>query len=360
MWVVCGGILLALAKQCNAQWQLPDASEIEAAIVNPYGIQWDRNENGEIQDGGLDMYDVGNQITTSICSSQLAPYTDDMLEVSSDCFGSGGSYRMDLLNSMMVLISHNTGDEDLTITISGDLGADGQGSHAASEYTAGPLRGYMTSVCDATDPSVNHLFIIDFTLSPDASHTFDTSTNEDQDSVSGIGVGSPVVYILYSSTSGGCHSDDEHRAIFEAAVAAMVHENTGPATLEPGIEPALEPQFAPAMEPASAPVLEPGIEPTLEPGESGACVRVPAGSFAPFNGTFVADGTTTLVVRHAFPARELHLLADASRVGSIECRYQEQLLLPLGCFAFDRCLVFVYLISATNILHKASAATSPS
>merc|ERR1711990_586778 len=108
-----------------------------------------------------------------------------MTEVSSDCFGAGGSYRMDIRDSMMVLLSQNTGSDDLTISISGNLGADGGGSHVASEYSSGPLTGYMTSVCAAGDPSVNHLFIIDSTVSPSATHTYDTGTNSDNDSVSG-------------------------------------------------------------------------------------------------------------------------------------------------------------------------------
>ena len=65
----------------------------------------------------------------------------------------------------------------------------------------------MTSVCNANAPSVNHLFIIDSSLSPGAVHTFDPDTNSDDDEVSGIGVGSPILYLLYSSTSGGCHSE---------------------------------------------------------------------------------------------------------------------------------------------------------
>ena len=172
-------------------------------------------------DGGGDMYDGGNRIATSLCGSQLSPYTDDMEVVSSDCFGAGGSYMMDIRNPMLLLLTQTTGTDDLTISISGDLGADGGGLHVASEYASGPMVGYMTSVCQAGDPSVNHLFIIDGSISPSATNTYDTGTNSDNDSVSGIGAGSPVLYILYSSTSGGCHSDAEHRAIFEAAVAAM-------------------------------------------------------------------------------------------------------------------------------------------
>ena len=93
---------------------------IEAAIVSPYNINWDSNSNGQIQDGGGDMYDGGNRITTSLCGSQLAPYTDNMEPIASDCFGAGGSYMMDMFTSMMILLSQNTGTEPLTISIGGD------------------------------------------------------------------------------------------------------------------------------------------------------------------------------------------------------------------------------------------------
>eukprot|EP01052_Picozoa_sp_SAG31_P007603 SAG31_NODE_365_length_16833_cov_98.502032_2_plen_645_part_00 len=79
----------------------------------------------------------------------------------------------------------------------------------------------MTSVCNAGDPSVNHLFIIDGNLSPSASHQYAGNTDNDHDRVEGIGSGSVLLYLLYSSTSGGCHSNDQHRAIFEAAVMSM-------------------------------------------------------------------------------------------------------------------------------------------
>jgi len=219
--VIFEAAVTALGRDCGCPGVITDASPIEAAIVNPYNIVWDNNAGGTINDGGGDMYDGGNIISTSACS-HITPYSDNMNEVSSNCFGPGGSYKMDLRNSMMVLLSHNTGTSDLTLSISGNLGADNGGAHVASKYDSGSLTGYMTSVCTAgADPSVNHLFVIDRTLSPHAAHNYNAATDSDADGVSGIGPGSPVLYILYSSTSGGCHSDAEHRVIFEAAVASM-------------------------------------------------------------------------------------------------------------------------------------------
>ena len=78
----------------------------------------------------------------------------------------GGEYRMDIRTSMMLLVTQNTGSEPLTVSISGNLGADGSGQHVTSEYASGSFRGMMSSVCQAHgDPSVNHLWIIDSSLS---------------------------------------------------------------------------------------------------------------------------------------------------------------------------------------------------
>eukprot|EP01050_Picozoa_sp_SAG11_P029887 SAG11_NODE_8600_length_997_cov_0.713808_1_plen_270_part_01 len=76
-----------------------DSLSIENAIVNRYSINWDANGDGSISDGGGDMYDGGNHISTSLCDN-IAPYTDNMDPVNSDCFGAGGHYTMDIGTSM--------------------------------------------------------------------------------------------------------------------------------------------------------------------------------------------------------------------------------------------------------------------
>ena len=191
----------------------------------PHALNWDSNAAGQISDGGGDMYDTGNRIKTSLCSNQLAPYTDGMVPIPSECFGAGGTYMMDVRSSMMVLLANNSDSDTLTISISGDLGADGGGTRVALEFSSGPLRGFSTHVCGAgTDPTINHLFIVDASLSPGVSHQPGTGTLKDDDSVSGIGAGSRILYLLYSTTSNSvssCHSDDEHQAVFAAAARAL-------------------------------------------------------------------------------------------------------------------------------------------
>ena len=86
-----------------------------------------------------------------------------MNEVTSNCFGPGGSYKMDIRNSMMVLLSHNTGTSAMTLSISGNLGADGSGLHVSSKFDSSSLTGYMTSV--------RGLYIMGRILLPESSQT---------------------------------------------------------------------------------------------------------------------------------------------------------------------------------------------
>ena len=130
---------------------------------------------------------------------------------------------MDLRTSMMIMLTENSGTTDIDFTVSGDLGADGGGQQDSADYQSGSLTGFMSTVCGAGgDPSINHLFVVDSSLSPHITHVVPDSTGTVIETVSGIGPGSPLLYLLYASTgASGCHSAEQHRAVFDAAVAAL-------------------------------------------------------------------------------------------------------------------------------------------
>eukprot|EP01051_Picozoa_sp_SAG22_P011618 SAG22_NODE_1136_length_5395_cov_2.101189_2_plen_260_part_00 len=67
------------------------------------------------------------------------------------------------------------------------------------------------------------LTVFPCSTSPNAVHVPNRNTNSDEDRVEGIGPGSPIIYLLYSSTTGAqnCHTEEQHRAIFDALVGAM-------------------------------------------------------------------------------------------------------------------------------------------
>ena len=213
-------------------------SNIHDAIPNRYSINWDDNSGGTISDGGDDMYDGGNRITTSNNGGNLAPYRDNMDPFETDYFGPNSVIKMDIMPSMMILMSENTGESDMIFYISGNLGADGGGQHTAGEHEGegerSYLKGFWTMTCNGNgnDPSINHLFIFDQVLSPNAVHTYNANTDSDDDQVAGIAPGSLFFYLLYSSRRGDQHCMDQasHRAIFDAVVESMfpIEECTAP------------------------------------------------------------------------------------------------------------------------------------
>jgi hypothetical protein len=194
-------------------------SRIESLIKLPHTIDFDGNSIGEFLDGGDGLYDGGNRITTSLCPyDQLRPYVDEFQSSQSECFGAGGDFTMNLGSSTLLLETVNTHTEDIGVYISGNLGSDGVGFAYSWEFQAGDLRGYGKCVCgNRNKPNVNHFFIINSKLSPNAEHEVSFDTNDDFDRLHGIGPDSPIVYAVYASQSGACHWDAENEAIFLAA-----------------------------------------------------------------------------------------------------------------------------------------------
>ena len=197
-----------------------------------------------IFDGGGDMYDIGNLMTTSLmadcdtanndihdCPLGSLHYHSDFEQVPTNCFGAGGHYQMQQLESMWVFFTTNTHDSPIDFMITGNLGSD-DGSGSVTEYVfddAPPHTGFVKRECgDAHDPSVNHMIIIDSSSQGTPTHTCSgeactgSSSGLDDDTVAGIAPGSPILYLLYSTEGGTCMKEDEHRAIFDVATLCIL------------------------------------------------------------------------------------------------------------------------------------------
>jgi hypothetical protein len=192
---------------------------LDSQIKVPHVIDWDANSNGEVDDGGSDMYDGGNRISTSLCpDSRLFPYSDDFTVTGSECFGQGATYRMQLRESMMILLSSNQADVDISLHITGNLGTEGFGSKHSFTFHAGSLTAFITSVCDTADATVNHMFIIDHTLSPYAKLETSDSTDIESDVLLNIAPGAQFAYVLYSTEGGHCMSRGDHQNMFLSSI----------------------------------------------------------------------------------------------------------------------------------------------
>lgn len=227
-------------------WQKPDGTLVENWEWDAYQQSLDPNYRsysssgqrsstpGAIKDGGGDMYDTGNWLSTSLCSETagnplgqpgtLSPYTTGMNAVQSDCFGPDSHYRMDLRESMMFVVSKPTAPANgpsWTFTVNGNLGADGDG-HAETydlPQTEGGLRGYAKVVCSGHSPSITHLTIVEAGSGPTPTHQISSNTDQDFDEISGIPASSGLIYIMAAKEeSAGCPSRTQIAELFDEVV----------------------------------------------------------------------------------------------------------------------------------------------
>jgi hypothetical protein len=222
------------------------AKFITSAACDPADLNCsgDDASGSAIFDGGSDMYDLGNVLTTSLmgdctsdphgCPIGSLRYHTDFAPVETDCFGPGGHYQMAKLDGVWVFFAHNTADVPLDFAVVGNLGSDGSGTVTEYTFAATPYVGFVKRECGAgDDPSINHLIIIDgvggrpvHSCNQATGGLCDGASSDiDDDIVNAITPGSPILYLLYSSEGGRCIKEDEHHAIFDAAVRCLWAED---------------------------------------------------------------------------------------------------------------------------------------
>jgi hypothetical protein len=169
-----------------------------------------------ISDGGLDMYDGGNYLATDIkTAGSFLVYSDNLVAASSN-LGTGGAYFTRKHPGLFVFAADLNGPAFFEIT--GNLGADGSGSTDLATLTstrgATVYKGFVKRVYGTSDPSVNHLIIVED--NGVATHTGATSTDNDFHRVSGLSGVTRLYYLLYAGSSGGYINNASTQAIMEA------------------------------------------------------------------------------------------------------------------------------------------------
>lgn len=172
--------------------------DVTSAIPNRFDFFDGRVSNG-ILDGGYDMFDGGNFLSTNF--GTLIPYTDGAIVASSD-FGGGGRYFTRKYPGLFVLVAELDGVD--YFEINGNLGADGGGSVDGATLQArvagSDFYGFVKRVYGAGDPSVNHLIIVQ--ENDAASHEFATDTNSDYHRAFNLSGGRRIYYLLYAGVDG--------------------------------------------------------------------------------------------------------------------------------------------------------------
>lgn len=191
------------------------------AIIDAIPDRYDFSE-GEtgvcISDGGDDMYDGGNCLSTNY--GGYIEYSNNLI-VGSPLFGPSGRYFTRKYPGLFLLVA-DMEDVDY-FEIVGDLGADGSGSADGTILQADlygiTYYGFVKRVYDASDPSVNHLIIV--ADNPAADHTYSEGTNEDFHQVTNLGPSTRLYYLLYAGSNGAYIDDDATLNIMQTFLAAL-------------------------------------------------------------------------------------------------------------------------------------------
>jgi Zn-dependent metalloprotease len=180
---------------------------INSAITTlvPGYYQFSEGETGtSIIDGGLDMYDNGNILSIN---NTILNYTNGNI-VNESLLGSTGKYMTCKFPGLFVLAADV--DNMQTFTIKGGLGADGEGSTTGTVFeqvsNGRTYMGFVKRVAGNSDPSVNHLIIVEKKGTPE--HSFSTNTNSDFHEVTGLLETKRIYYLMFASKNGGYVSDD--------------------------------------------------------------------------------------------------------------------------------------------------------
>jgi hypothetical protein len=180
-------------------------ANITNQIPSPYNFSLDAGASSYyIADGGSDMYDHGNYLSTNISSNFY--YSDNSI-LNTSIFGTSSKYFTRKVNNMFVLAADLTGAS--WFKINGDYGSDGGGSTNTSEFTVTvgctTFKCFISRVYNASDPSINELIIVPTSTSVTQSGIKNTSNS--YHTINGIQNSDRLYYILYAGSSGSYISD---------------------------------------------------------------------------------------------------------------------------------------------------------
>ncbi len=196
-----------------------DADIGRVTSLLPSRFEFTEGENGFFHDdGGGDMYDVGNIITTPLGGPLY--YANGAITHQS-AFGLEGRYFTRKYPGLFVLAADTEGAAELVIQ--GNLGADGMGNvdgaMLATDATGARYRGFVKRVYGSANPSVNHLVIV--LEQPGQSQEFAPSSDDDFHRVTGLGASRRIYLLVFGREHGGYVDNGVALAIMNAFVATI-------------------------------------------------------------------------------------------------------------------------------------------
>jgi YVTN family beta-propeller protein len=194
--------------------------------VIPNRFDFSEGETGYyIIDGGNDMYDGGNYLSTDLGGYIM--YSNNLIVPGAE-FGANGRYFTRKYPGLFFLAADMTGVD--YFEISGNLGADGggyaDGTVLQLQHYGNSYYGFVKRVYDAGDPSVNHLIIV--ANNPAADHVFATYTDDDFHRVFNLSPDTRMYYLLYAGSNGYYIDNEATLGIMEAFLNTLPVDAASP------------------------------------------------------------------------------------------------------------------------------------
>ncbi len=206
-----------------------DFASLTDLMPNYYAF-FDGEVGNNINDGGGDMYDGGNQLSVDN-NFMFFDYSNDQIVANSQ-LGVDGQYFTRKYPGLFVFAADINGVD--RFSIDGNLGADGagfvSGAQLTSNYGGNTYRGFVKRVFNSNDPSINHLIIVKETGS--LVQTIPTTTGLDDHDLDGLSSANRIYYLLFAEANSAEYSDAQMQAIMDQFLE--ITESSGFATLPEG------------------------------------------------------------------------------------------------------------------------------
>ena len=185
--------------------------------------------SNNIDDGGDDMYDTGNILNTNLANE--IPYThtqmegvsgqatledfiyDGTVENGDSYFGTASSYFTNTYPGLFVMAAYDVSVTDFSIT--GNLGADGDGDVEVNRYTWEGYTIFVKKVYNAGDPSINHIIIVNSTNEL-ITRTYDSDSNDDDHLLSNLDDVTQIHYLLFGLSQGVKPTDAQIENVYQS------------------------------------------------------------------------------------------------------------------------------------------------
>lgn len=194
---------------------------LNAALPGAYPLN-EGTSGSSIIDGGANMYDTGNILSTNLNSGTPLLYTDGVVN-SHASLGAAGRYFTHKIGALWTLAADLDGAT--RFTISGGLGADGSGTATGGTFTrhvAGiTYRGFYKRVSGTARPSVNHLIILEDR--PGLAQQFETNTDSDFHEVTGLSGSTRMYYLMFGLVNGASYAEGSFSLLMDTFLRRVVH-----------------------------------------------------------------------------------------------------------------------------------------